>query len=275
MQDLEAGLDARRAGRRGRGARRRRYRRRCATGSMCRTLATPSTTSMSSGRPPGDGRRSPPPSAGAVRRPPSITAPRISPLRLPPVPGPYGVSLVSPWSTVTSANRLRGTRTVSCAVMVSSPWPWARSRGTRRRPFGLDTDVHQLVAIRTEHALRLDVQTGADAEEFGHRLELLPFRTAEVVVVERLGGPLQVLSGRDVDHRVPHGACRASHGAAARSAAELDGSMPSCRARRVERLLGEANPISHGPRYRATSARVVERRLRLEREQRDTVRPGY
>ena len=153
-----------------------------------------------------------------LRRAPWIAAPRIGPLRLPPVPNAYGVSLVSPWCTVTSSNGdAEELADTSCAVVVSRPCPCdPEPRYTSTRAVGLDADVGRLGAVGTHHALRLDVQADADAEQTTAR-ELLALPDAERVVVEHRRGLLERLGGRDVERAgCPAAACTAARRAAAR-----------------------------------------------------------
>ena len=105
VQDLEARLHARRQTRRGRGTRRGRSRRRCGTAWACRgRWRRRRRRRCRRARLPAGGRRSSATFCRAARwAAPWIAAPRIGPLRLPPVPNAYGVSLVSPWWTVTSS----------------------------------------------------------------------------------------------------------------------------------------------------------------------------
>ena len=51
--------------------------------------------------------------------PPATTA-----VRLPPVPGPYGVDCVSAWTIVTSSKSTPRLSATICAIVVSTLWPW-------------------------------------------------------------------------------------------------------------------------------------------------------
>ena len=166
-----------------------------------RTLATPSTTSMSSG--------------AASRRWAAIAATfcRSYSRRAPdrgaedrPAPAPAGAERVG---------RLVGVALVDGHVVVGDAEELAhqlRGRGLEALPVrsraevhvdaavGLDADVRRLRAVGTHHALRLDVETDADAEQ-APACELLSLPDAERVVVEHRRGLLERLRGRDVEHR--------------------------------------------------------------------------
>ena len=147
-----------------------------------RTLATPSTTSMSSGD---ASNRCAAMSTTLLRSScaaPRIAAPRIGPLRLP--PGPKRVRRLARVALVHRdiverdaeelAHELRGRGLEPLSV---GSRPEVHLDGAIR----LHTDVRGLGAVGPDHALRFDVQADADADE-PSCIELLALPRAELVV---------------------------------------------------------------------------------------------
>ena len=102
----------------------------------------------------------------------SRTAPLHSTaLRLPPVPGPYGVALVSPRMIVTLSTGTPSSSAATWAAVVSTLWPWlALLVATSTRPFVVMLDARRLAGQRAHgDARRLDVQPDADADAAGPR----------------------------------------------------------------------------------------------------------